>query len=182
MGSEKSASKRSSKGAFRIFLGQARINLGRDQFLAPLPGRGVAISTGLCGEQFVGSFCPRCNPDSFDNSQYFSDHPPQLQFETYLCELCGNNAHYGYDCPPQFPFIFVEYNSCYDPYQPSQFPVNYPPQETSREILQAQEDLMEAIQAFLKEYDHIPPNEKCMALLLAEERFLKIKQAMEEEA
>ncbi|GJZ45845.1 hypothetical protein Tco_0593441 [Tanacetum coccineum] len=40
---------------------------------------------------------------------------------------------------------------------------------------------MEAIQAFLKEYDHIPPNEKCMALLLAEERFLNIKQAMEEE-
>ncbi|GJU07394.1 hypothetical protein Tco_1123824 [Tanacetum coccineum] len=40
---------------------------------------------------------------------------------------------------------------------------------------------MEAIQAFLKEYDHIPPNEKCMALLLVEERFLKIKQNMEEE-
>ncbi|GKD92364.1 hypothetical protein Tco_1372201 [Tanacetum coccineum] len=83
---------------------------------------------------------------------------------------------------------YCEQNSCYDPNsfgfdqsQPSQFPVNYPPQETSREILQAQEDLMEAIQAFLKEYDHIPPNEKCMALLLAEERFLKIKQAMEEE-
>ncbi|GJX36358.1 hypothetical protein Tco_0247915 [Tanacetum coccineum] len=61
------------------------------------------------------------------------------------------------------------------------FPVNYPPPETSKEILQAQKDLMEAIQAFLKEYDHIPPNEKCMALLLAEERFLKIKQAMKEE-
>ncbi|GJY36781.1 retrovirus-related pol polyprotein from transposon TNT 1-94 [Tanacetum coccineum] len=30
-------------------------------------------------------------------------------------------------------------------------------------------------------YDHIPPEEKCMALLLAEERFLKIKQAVEEE-
>ncbi|GJS42382.1 hypothetical protein Tco_0567425 [Tanacetum coccineum] len=40
---------------------------------------------------------------------------------------------------------------------------------------------MEAIQAFLKEYGHIPPNKKCMALLLAEERFLKIKQTMEEE-
>ncbi|GJX80775.1 hypothetical protein Tco_0328924 [Tanacetum coccineum] len=25
-----------------------------------------------CGEQFVVSSCPRCNPDSFDNSQYFS--------------------------------------------------------------------------------------------------------------
>ncbi|GKE68979.1 hypothetical protein Tco_1527051, partial [Tanacetum coccineum] len=40
---------------------------------------------------------------------------------------------------------------------------------------------MEAIEAFLKEYGHIPPNEKCMALLLADERFLKIKQTMEEE-
>ncbi|GJS32150.1 hypothetical protein Tco_0530532 [Tanacetum coccineum] len=53
--------------------------------------------------------------------------------------------------------------------------------DSIREILQAQDELMEAIQAFLKEYDHIPPNEKCMALLLAEERLLKIKQAMEEE-
>ncbi|GJY01186.1 hypothetical protein Tco_0359338 [Tanacetum coccineum] len=48
-------------------------------------------------------------------------------------------------------------------------------------MLQAREDLMEAIQAFLKKYDHIPPREKSMALLLAEERFLKIKQALEEE-
>ncbi|GJW98823.1 hypothetical protein Tco_0180631 [Tanacetum coccineum] len=39
---------------------------------------------------------------------------------------------------------------------------------------------MNAIQAFLKEYDHIPPKEKCMALALAEERFLKVKQALEE--
>ncbi|GJS57448.1 hypothetical protein Tco_0652232 [Tanacetum coccineum] len=71
--------------------------------------------------------------------------------------------------------------SGFDQFQPPQFLVNYPPQETNKEILQAQEDLMEAIQAFLKEYDHIPPNEKCMALLLAEERFLKIKQVIREE-
>nr|GEY00130.1 hypothetical protein [Tanacetum cinerariifolium] len=32
-----------------------------------------------------------------DNSQ----SPPQPQYETYACELCGNDAHYGYDCPPQ---------------------------------------------------------------------------------
>ncbi|GJR60886.1 hypothetical protein Tco_1503048 [Tanacetum coccineum] len=182
------------------------------------------------------SFTYDSKPNSFNDSPSVLTHPPQLQFETYLCELCGNNAHYGYDCPPQFPLVYeqepcynqnfndnyfpqnsqsssqqhlcckncggphetfqcqqmnedyYEQNSCYDPnsfgfdqYQPPQFPVNYPPQETSREILQAQEDLMEAIQAFLKEYDHIPPNEKCMALLLAEERFLKIKQTMKEE-
>ncbi|GJS61673.1 hypothetical protein Tco_0656457 [Tanacetum coccineum] len=39
---------------------------------------------------------------------------------------------------------------------------------------------MNAIQAFIKEYDHIPPKEKCMALALAEERFLKLKQILEE--
>ncbi|GJW00948.1 hypothetical protein Tco_1556199 [Tanacetum coccineum] len=44
-------------------------------------------------------------------------------------------------------------------------------------MLQARENLMEGIQAFLKKYDQIPPKEKSMALLLAEERFLKIKQA-----
>ncbi|GKC18011.1 hypothetical protein Tco_1014793 [Tanacetum coccineum] len=77
---------------------------------------------------------------------------------------------------------FYKFNpSGFDQFQPPQFPVNYPPQETNKEILQAREDLMETIQAFLKEYDHIPPNKKCMALLLAEERFLKIKQTMEEE-
>ncbi|GKE00698.1 hypothetical protein Tco_1388681, partial [Tanacetum coccineum] len=43
-------------------------------------------------------------------------------------------------------------------------------------MLQARENLMEAKQAFLKKYDQIPPKEKSMTLLLAEERFLKIKQ------
>ncbi|GJS77037.1 hypothetical protein Tco_0726918 [Tanacetum coccineum] len=28
----------------------------------------------------------------------------QPQYETYSCEFCGNDAHYGYDCPPQVPF------------------------------------------------------------------------------
>ncbi|GJU28073.1 hypothetical protein Tco_1166694 [Tanacetum coccineum] len=39
---------------------------------------------------------------------------------------------------------------------------------------------MNAIKASLKEYDHIPPKENCMALALAEERFLKLKQILEE--
>ncbi|GJT03569.1 hypothetical protein Tco_0824738 [Tanacetum coccineum] len=72
--------------------------------------------------------------------------------------------------------------SGYDQFQPPQLPViHQPSHEMSEEILQARNDLMEAIQAFLKEYDHIPPDKKYMALLLAKERFLKIQQAMEEE-
>ncbi|GJZ22188.1 hypothetical protein Tco_0559227 [Tanacetum coccineum] len=69
---------------------------------------------------------------------------------------------------------------CFDQFQPPQYPVvHQPPQETSTEMLQTRENLMEAIQAFLKKYDQIPPKEKSMALLLAEERFLKDKQALE---
>nr|GEV20042.1 reverse transcriptase domain-containing protein [Tanacetum cinerariifolium] len=37
-----------------------------------------------------------------DNSQ----SPPQPQYETYSCKLCGNDAHYGYDCPPQVLFVY----------------------------------------------------------------------------
>ncbi|GJT20465.1 hypothetical protein Tco_0890402 [Tanacetum coccineum] len=75
------------------------------------------------------------------------------------------------------------YNSSgLDQFQPPQYSVDHqPPQETSEEMLQARETLMEAIQAFLKKYDHIPPIEKSTALLLAEDRFLKVKQAFEEE-
>ncbi|GJT77681.1 hypothetical protein Tco_1044406 [Tanacetum coccineum] len=40
---------------------------------------------------------------------------------------------------------------------------------------------METIQTFLKKFDHIPPKEKPMTFLLAEDKFLKIKQAIEEE-
>ncbi|GJZ61868.1 hypothetical protein Tco_0618005 [Tanacetum coccineum] len=49
------------------------------------------------------------------------------------------------------------------------------------EMLHAQTDLIEAMQDFLKKYDHIPHNEKSIKLLLAEEKFLKIKQVVEEE-
>ncbi|GJW18488.1 reverse transcriptase domain-containing protein [Tanacetum coccineum] len=132
-----------------------------------------------CNSGNENSFTYDSKPNSVNDSPNVFNPPPQPPM--YSCEFCGNDARYGH-------YYYYEQNSCYDPnsfgfdqFQPLQFPVNYPPQETSREILQAQEDLMEAIQAFLKEYDYIPPNEKCMALLLAEERFLKIKQTMEEE-
>ncbi|GJU05001.1 pre-mRNA splicing Prp18-interacting factor [Tanacetum coccineum] len=183
------------------------------------------------------SFAYDPNPNSFNNPPNDFTHPPQPQYESYSCELCGNDSHYGYDCPPWFPLVYeqepcynqnysdnfypqnsqsylqqylccencggphetfqcqpmnqnyYEPNPCYnsnssgfDQIQPPQYSVvHQPPQEMSSEMLQARENLMEAIQAFLKKYDQIPPKEKSMALLLAGERFLKIKQAMEEE-
>ncbi|GKC06981.1 ribonuclease H-like domain-containing protein [Tanacetum coccineum] len=57
-----------------------------------------------CNYEDENSFTYDSKPNSFNNSPSVLTYPPQLQFETYLCELCGNNAHYGYDCSPQFPF------------------------------------------------------------------------------
>ncbi|GJV15699.1 reverse transcriptase domain-containing protein [Tanacetum coccineum] len=202
---------------------------------------GKSVTCCGCEDPLRGGFCSFCaskdgnsfdynlNPNSFNESQNFFDYPPQPRYETNFCELCGNDTHFGYDCPTQVPFnsnpdpcynqnfdnnfpltspsFPQQYRCCencggphaafqcqpmnqdfynsnlsdFDQFQPSQFPVNYPPQETNKEILQAREDLMETIQAFLKENDHVPPNKKYMALLLAGERFLKIKQTMEEE-
>ncbi|GKC37349.1 hypothetical protein Tco_1049733 [Tanacetum coccineum] len=135
-----------------------------------------------CTPQVLFIYPEPCYNQDFNFQQDFHDFQQQ-----YICCENYEGPHETFQCQPMNE-DYYEQNSCYypnsfgfDQYQPPQFPVNYPPQETSREILQAQEDLMEAIQAFLKEYDHIPPNEKCMALLLAEERFLKIKQVMREE-
>ncbi|GKE47491.1 hypothetical protein Tco_1478749, partial [Tanacetum coccineum] len=156
------------------------------------------------------SFTYDLNPNSFNDLLNFSNYPPQPKYETYSCELCGNDSHHGYDCPPRFPLVYEQepsynqnfsdnyypqnspsfpqqYLNCencrgphesfqcqpmnqnyfepnssgFDQFQPPQYSVvHQPPQETSTEMLQARENLMEAIQAFLKKYDQIPPKEK----------------------
>ncbi|GKA37232.1 hypothetical protein Tco_0723797 [Tanacetum coccineum] len=42
---------------------------------------------------------------SFNDSSDFSDFPPQPQYKTYSCELCGNDHHYGSNCLPRFPLF-----------------------------------------------------------------------------
>ncbi|GJV60902.1 hypothetical protein Tco_1467002 [Tanacetum coccineum] len=67
-----------------------------------------------CGGPFNGGNCPSCssvgsrnefvydpNPYSYNETPSFFNQPPQHQYETYSCEFCGNDAHYGYDCPPR---------------------------------------------------------------------------------
>ncbi|GKB28097.1 hypothetical protein Tco_0867498 [Tanacetum coccineum] len=61
-----------------------------------------------CSYATENSFAYDPNPNSFNITPSVFNQPPQPQFETYLCELCGNNAHYGYDCPPQFPLVYEQ--------------------------------------------------------------------------
>ncbi|GJR93539.1 hypothetical protein Tco_0265713, partial [Tanacetum coccineum] len=58
----------------------------------------------ICASRVGNSFACDPNPNSYNDSPNFSDYTLQPQYQTYSCELCGNNAHYGYDCPPQSPF------------------------------------------------------------------------------
>ncbi|GJX60017.1 hypothetical protein Tco_0291407 [Tanacetum coccineum] len=77
---------------------------------------------------------------------------------------------------------FYSHSSGFDQYQPPQFSdVYHTPPVASMEMLHAQADLIESMQSFLMKYDHIPHNEKSIKILLAEEKFLKIKQVVEEE-
>ncbi|GJX82113.1 hypothetical protein Tco_0331594, partial [Tanacetum coccineum] len=66
--------------------------------------------------QTLPSFHPTCYSGNgslftYDSTPNFVDDSPNVfnppsQPPTYSCEFCGNDAHYGYDCPPQVPFIY----------------------------------------------------------------------------
>ncbi|GKF30602.1 hypothetical protein Tco_0100400, partial [Tanacetum coccineum] len=66
--------------------------------------------------QTLPSFHPTCysgdgSSFTYDSTPNFIDDSPNVfnppsQPPTYSCEFWGNDAHYGYDCPPQVPFIY----------------------------------------------------------------------------
>nr|GEV26113.1 retrovirus-related Pol polyprotein from transposon TNT 1-94 [Tanacetum cinerariifolium] len=103
------------------------------------PRTNLAISLNLYSvKQLRGGFCWFCasnseilfnnvpNSNSFDDSQNLFDYSPQPQYETYPRELCENDSHYGYDCPPQFPFVY-EQEPCYNQnYNENYYPHNSP--------------------------------------------------------
>ncbi|GJT79748.1 ribonuclease H-like domain-containing protein [Tanacetum coccineum] len=78
-----------------------------------------------CNYEDENSFIYDSKPHSFNITPSVFNQPPQPQFETYLCELCGNNAHYGYDCSPQFPFVYEQ-----EAYDYSGFDQPQPPQDS----------------------------------------------------
>ncbi|GKD64389.1 hypothetical protein Tco_1306497 [Tanacetum coccineum] len=92
-----------------------------------------------CGGPFNGGNCPGCssvgsgnefvydpNPYSYNETPDFSYPPPQPQFETYSCELCGNDSHYGFDCPPRFPLVHEQEPSYNQNFSDNYYPQNSP--------------------------------------------------------
>ncbi|GJX58859.1 hypothetical protein Tco_0290249 [Tanacetum coccineum] len=67
---------------------------------------------------------------SSNDSPSVANHPPQPQYVPYSCESCGNDSHYGYDCPPQVPFVYNQdpcFNQNFDyfPQTSPSFPQQY---------------------------------------------------------
>ncbi|GJW47310.1 hypothetical protein Tco_0078956 [Tanacetum coccineum] len=98
-------------------------------------GDGKPVTCCGCEGPLNGGFCSFCasrarnsfayDPNSFNDSQNLSDYPPQPQYQTYSCELCGNDAHYGYDCPPQVPFVYNQ-DPCFNQNFDNNFPQTSP--------------------------------------------------------
>ncbi|GKC44012.1 ribonuclease H-like domain-containing protein [Tanacetum coccineum] len=85
---------------------------------------------------FGDEFIRNPDPISYDETPDFS-YPP-LQPQTYSCELCGNDSHYGFDCPSR----------SYGFDQPTQTSIDHqPPKEMSVRELLLQEKLHKALQA-----------------------------------
>nr|GEU51172.1 hypothetical protein [Tanacetum cinerariifolium] len=117
-------------------------------------GAGMPIICTTCGGIVRGRLCLPCdlrekdlynydpNAYSFNNFNYFS----QPQYDNYLCNLCGNNSHDGYDCQQQFSFVYKQepsYNQNYDdnyyPHESPSFPC-YDYCEESYKTFQCQPD------------------------------------------
>ncbi|GJZ75404.1 hypothetical protein Tco_0639869 [Tanacetum coccineum] len=65
-----------------------------NQTIAELP-QTLSNVHPTCNSRDKNSFTYDSKPNSFNDSPSSLTHPPQIQFETYLCELCGNTAYYG---------------------------------------------------------------------------------------
>ncbi|GJT45349.1 hypothetical protein Tco_0954064, partial [Tanacetum coccineum] len=90
-------------------------NQNVDEFPQTLPS-----SHPTCYSGDGSSFTYDSTPNFVDDSPNVFNPPPQPP--TYSCEFCGNDAHYGYDCPPQVPFIYNP-EPCYN--QDFNFPQNF---------------------------------------------------------
>nr|GEU38960.1 hypothetical protein [Tanacetum cinerariifolium] len=153
-------------------------------------GNEKPVTYNECEGVLRGGYCFPCNFKAENslicdqNAYSFNDNSnylPQPQYENYLCNLCENNSHDGYDCQQQFLFVYEQepsYNQNYDdnyyPYDLPSFLVVITIGDLMK-LFHAKGDLIKSIQTFLEEFNCIPFKEKTTILLQAWFRFFAIK-------
>ncbi|GJW20019.1 hypothetical protein Tco_0027455 [Tanacetum coccineum] len=117
----------------------------------------------LCGNNLRNGFCLICdpgagnsfaydpNPNSFNDPPNFFNHPAQPQ--TYSCELCGNDSHYGYDCPPRVPLYSIDHQEDLNQQKISDVHDRWDKLEESHN------ELLNVVQSFYEMESTIPLNE-----------------------
>ncbi|GKD77878.1 hypothetical protein Tco_1340499, partial [Tanacetum coccineum] len=121
------------------------------------------------------------NPNPCFNQNYDNNFPQTSSSfpQKYLCCENCEGPHETFQCQPMNQNFYN--SSGFDQFQPLQYPViHHLPQETSKEILQAREDLMKSIQTFLKKFNRISFRETPKVLSLAWEKFFEIQHALRE--
>nr|GEW88779.1 ribonuclease H-like domain-containing protein [Tanacetum cinerariifolium] len=120
-----------------------------------------------------------CFSQDFDNN--FPQTSPSFPQQYLCCENC-EGPHATFQCQPMNQNFYNSNSSGFDQIQPLQYPVIHPPpQETSVEILQARENLMQSIQTFLRKFNRISFREAPQVLSLAWEKFFEIQHAQPED-
>nr|GEZ70491.1 hypothetical protein [Tanacetum cinerariifolium] len=110
--------------------------------------KNLSLTKGMSDEPlgpFNGGNCPGCssvgsenefiydpNPYSYNETPDLFNQPPHHQYETYSCELCGDNPHYGFDCQTQTPLIYQQdpcnnrnYSNDQSPYHSTSLPQQF---------------------------------------------------------
>ncbi|GJZ32402.1 reverse transcriptase domain-containing protein [Tanacetum coccineum] len=123
-------------------------------------------------QQYI--YCTRCG------GMHETFQCQQVIFYEPCCENCGD-PHETFQCQPMNQNFDNSNSSGFDQFQPLQYLViHHPLQETSMEMLQARENLIESIQTFLKKFNRISFRETPKVLLLDWEKFFEIKHACKE--
>ncbi|GKC18280.1 hypothetical protein Tco_1020430, partial [Tanacetum coccineum] len=161
-------------------------------------------SSKWCGSGLSEGFCFICasnnknssigdpNPNSFNDSQNLFDYPLQPQYQMNSCELCGNDTHYGYNCPPQVLFVYNQdpcFNQNFDnnfPQTSLSFPQQYlccencggphatfQCQPMNQNFYNSNSSGFDQIQPPQYPVIHHPPQETSMEILQARENLMK---------
>ncbi|GJZ12421.1 hypothetical protein Tco_0547651 [Tanacetum coccineum] len=154
-------------------------SLQQQSFLGTCQQCGCNEYDGVCFHCTVGNGTQInfSTPYSSNDSPNFANHPPQPQYETNICELCGNDAHFGYDCSPQVPFQILKGIQQEKKKTAAQ---SFTPYWNFSMIddEEARDNFLKDICTFLRRFSRIPFGVTPKVILIAWERFGKIKDAL----
>nr|GEU39087.1 pre-mRNA splicing Prp18-interacting factor [Tanacetum cinerariifolium] len=139
-----------------------------------------------CGIDMLNGICPLChlsNSCAYDHNNNSFDcppdsyHPPHPTYETYSGDSCGNNSHFGYDCPPRFSLNYEPEPGYMQNYNSWKLPVCYDDDDDE----ESSKSLEDNIISELPSYSAVTPNEPVDSLSMGDEHLNTIPATKSDE-